>query len=102
MRVLEGDIKVGQQPIFRVGHQRNQLAHMRVGIDVMQTHPRVQTPQFARQIKDVAAHLAVFPRVQIILAVQPIGAGVLADHQKLAHTGFDQLFRLPQHRVGRA
>ena len=59
-------------------------------------------PQLTRQIGDMAAHLAVFPRVHVIFAIQPVGGGILRDHQQLAHAIIDQLFGLAQDRMGRA
>ena len=94
MRMLEGDVEIGQQPVRRVGHQRDQVAHIWVGIDVVQPHPCAELSQFAGEIKDMAAHLAVFPRVCVILAIKPVGAGVLADYKQLAHAAFDQFLRL--------
>ncbi len=34
--------------------------------------------------------------------IDPVGRGVLRDHQQFAHAAFHQLFRLAQHRMGRA
>ena len=57
MGVLERNVEIGQdQPL---GHQRDQLAHMRVGVDVMQPHPGAQPPQIARQIGDMGAVAAI-------------------------------------------
>ena len=50
----------------------------------------------------MAADLALFPGVHVVLAIQPIGRGILADHQQFAHARVHQLFRLAQHRMGRA
>jgi len=68
----------------------------------MQPHPSAETPQLAAQIRDMAAHFAVLPRVYIIFAIQPVGRGVLRDHQQFIHTRIHQLFRLAQHGVRRA
>ena len=59
MGVLEGDVEIGQdQPL---GHQRDQLAHMRVGVDVVQPHPGAEPAQFAGEVGDMGAHLAPLP-----------------------------------------
>ena len=72
----------------------------------MQPHPQLirrgQLAQFAAEILDMAAHLTVFPGVHIVLAVQPVGRGVLRNHQQFAHARIHQLLRLAQHRMGRA
>ena len=75
MGVLKGNVEIGQdQPL---GHQRDQMAHMRVGVDIMQPHPSAQLPQFAGQIGDMRAQIALGCRFNI----NAIGAGVLRDHQ---------------------
>ena len=100
MGVLERDVEIGQdQP---VGHQRHQIAHMRIGVDVMQPHPGPQPAQFARKVSDMGADLAVFPGAGVMLAVQAVGRGILADHQQFLHPRLDQLFRLAQHGMGGA
>jgi len=75
---------------------------MGVGIDVVQPHPSTQLAKLAGQIGDMAAHLAVFPRVHVVFAVQPVGAGVLTDDQQFLHACLDQLFSLAQHGMGGA
>ena len=77
-------------------HQGDQVAHMRIGIDVMQPHPGTQTAQIAGQIGDMGAVAALSGE----FAVQPIGAGILADDQQFAHARLDQLFGLAHHRMG--
>ncbi len=96
MRVLEGNVQIGQHPSF--GHQRDQVAHMRIGIDIMQPHPCPQRAKVAGQIGDMGAVAAFLG----MAAVKAVGAGVLADDQKLADPGLDQPFGLADHRMGRA
>ncbi len=92
VRVLEWHVQIGQDQAVR--HQRDQLAHMRVGIDIMQAHPRPEAAKVTRQSCDM-----LFRAPLCILPIDPIGAGVLADHQKLLHTCLDKLFGLTQHRL---
>ena len=100
MGVLEGNVEVGQhQPL---GHQRHQLAHMGVGVDIVEPHPSAQAAQLAGEIGDMGAHLAALPRREVMLAVHAIGRGVLRDHQKLPHPRIHQLFRFAQDGMGRA
>ena len=75
---------------------------MRVGIDVMEPHPCAKLAHFPGEIGDVGPDGAILPRAFVMLAVHPIGRGVLADHEKLPHPRLDQLFRLAQDGVGRA
>ena len=75
MSVLKGNIEIGQdQPL---SHQRDQMAHMRVRVDIMQPHPSAQLPQFAGQIGDMRAQISLGSRLNI----NAIGAGVLGDDQ---------------------
>ena len=46
------DVQIGQHQTIR--HQRDQVAHMRIGIDVMQPDPCAKAAQIARQIGDMA------------------------------------------------
>ncbi len=62
--VLERDVEIGQDQALR--HQRDQVAHMRIGIDVVQPHPGPEAAQIARQIGDVGA----VPPVGRVLQVQ--------------------------------
>ena len=95
MRVLKRYIQIRQdQPL---GHERDQIAHMRVGIDIMQPHPSAQRSQIARQISNMGAVAARFG----VFDIHPVGAGVLRDDQKLFYPIFNQFFRLAQHRMGR-
>ena len=91
MRMLEGDVEIRQQPVVRIGHHRDKLAHMRIGIDVMQPYPSAEFAHLGGQIGDVAAHLAVFPRMHVVFAVQPVGTCVLTNHQKLFDAALHQL-----------
>ena len=48
--VLERDVEIGQH--LALGHQRDDLVHMRIGIDVMQPHPGAELAERARQIEE--------------------------------------------------
>ena len=101
MRVLERDIEIGQKPTRRICHQRDQLAHRWIRVNVVQTHPSAELAHFAREIRDVRSHLTVFPRIHIILAIKTIGRGILRNHQQLLHATLNQFFRLAQNRMSR-
>ena len=101
VRVLERNVEIGQHPRARrrrVSHQRHQVADMRIGIDIVQPHPRPERAEVAGEVGDVGA----VPAIHLVPAVQPVGRGVLRDHQQLAYAGLHQLFRLAHDRVGRA
>ena len=87
---------------MRVGHQRDQVAHMRVGVDVVQADPCPEFAQIACQIEDVGSGLAVAPRVRAYLRSSAVGGGVLGNDQQFFDASLDQLFRLAQDGVGGA
>ena len=71
MCVLERNVEIGQdQPL---AHQGNQVAHMWVGVNIMQPHPSAQLPQFAGQIGYMGADVSLCR----CLNINAIGAGVL-------------------------
>ena len=98
--MLERNVEVGQdQP---VGHQRNQLAHVGVGVDVVQAHPwlvvAAQAAKITREVGDVGAMAAIFG----VFDVDAVSRRVLANHQQFFNAILDQLFSLAQHGMGRA
>src|SRR5690606_11114508 len=101
--VLERDVEVRRQEAF--GHQRDYRVDVRVGVDVVQTHPgnlalgRAQLAQFAREVGHVRAYGMALPQPLLVPDVDAVGAGVLADDEQLARTCRDQLFGFPKHGV---
>ena len=57
--MLERNIEVRQD--LAIGHQRDDLINMRIGIDIMQPDPCAQTAQFTGKIEEFGAHLAALP-----------------------------------------
>ena len=102
MGVLVGDIEIGQQAGGRIGHYRDKVSDMGVGVDIMKANPGPQPAKFAGKLGDVAAHLAALPWMDVVAPVEPVGGGVLADNQQLAYPGLDQFLGLAQDGVGRA
>jgi len=87
--MLEGDVEVGQdQP---VGHQRDQVAHVGVGVDVVEADP---CPQLAK----IAGQAVVF--LGRVFDVEAIGAGVLGDDQQFFCACLDEAFCFPDDGVG--
>ncbi len=99
MAVLERDVEVGQDAAL--GHQRDQLADVRVGVDVVEPHPGAEGAELAGEVGDVAADRAAAPVVGVVAAVGAVGGGVLADDEELAHAGRDQPLGLAQDGVRR-
>ena len=93
--MLKRDVQIGQdQPI---GHQRDQVANMRIGIDIVQPHPRTQGPKIPREVGDVGAVASVLG----VFDINAIGRSILTDHQQFFDASIDQLFCFAQDRVGR-
>ena len=55
--MLEGDVEIGKD--LALGHQRDDVGDMRVGVDVVQAHPDAELAEFLGQIEELGAHLAV-------------------------------------------
>ena len=98
--MLEGDVEIGEdQPL---GHQRDDLVDVRIGIDVVEPHPGAELAELAGEVGHVGADLAALPRPGGVPQVDAIGRGVLADHQQFLRARRDQLLGLAQDRVGAA
>src|SRR5690606_11580046 len=93
--VLERNIQVRQD--VAGGHHRNDLVHVRIGIDVVQAHPGTQLPERLTQLQHAGFHWHTLPEAGLVLAIHTVGAGVLADHQQLLYTRLHQPFRLIEH-----
>ena len=68
MAVLERDVEIGQDRAL--GHERDQVADMGVGIDVVEPHPGAERAEFAGEIGDVAADRAAVPVVLVVAAIE--------------------------------
>src|SRR5690606_4840412 len=79
------------------GHQRDHVIDVGVGIDVVQTHPNAHGRERFAQLEHARFHRLAVPEVQLVLQINAVGAGVLADHQQLFHTGLDQALGFAEH-----
>ena len=93
--MLEGDVQVRQQ--LAGGHQRDHIVDVGVGVDVVQTHPHAHRRQRLAQLEHARLHRLAVPEVQLVLQVDAVGAGVLADHQQLFHASLDQALGFAEH-----
>ena len=75
---------------------------MRVGIDVVQPHPRAELAQRLRQLEKARFQRLAFPRALGVLDVETVGAGVLTDDEQLLDAGFHEAFGLEHDVCGRA
>ena len=98
--MLEGNVEIGQD--LALGHQRDDLVDMRIGIDVVQAHPGAERAELVGEIEEARPHLAIAPEARLILEVDAIGARVLGDDEELLHPGAHQPLGLAQHVAGRA
>ena len=98
--MLEGDVEVGKD--LALGHQRDDLVDMRVGIDVVEADPGAERAQLAGEIDELGAHVALLPAARRVFHVDAVGAGVLRDDQQFLHAGLHQPLGLAQHVGGRA
>jgi hypothetical protein len=98
--MLERHVEVGQHLALR--HERDDLVHMRIRIDVMQAHPGTELAELAREVDEAAIDLAASPRLGPVLEIGTVGARVLRDHEELPHAGVLEANRLVQHLPDRA
>src|SRR6516165_9178568 len=97
-RMLKRDVEIGQH--LALCHQRDDLVHMRVGVDVVQPHPGAELAKCAGEIEKFRPHLAPLPRARRIFEVDPVGRSVLRNNQKLLHARGDEALGLAQHVGG--
>ena len=99
-RMLKGDVEIGQD--LAVDHQADDLVDMRVGVDIMQSHPDTEFAKLPGEVDEFRANLAVLPRACRVFQIDAIGRGVLGNDQEFLDPRSDQPLRLAQHVVGRA
>ena len=58
-RVLERDVEVGKDQTL--GHQRDDVVHVRVGVDVVQSDPGAELAQLAREIGHMGPDFLALP-----------------------------------------
>ena len=97
--MLQRHVEIGQQGT--IGHQREQLVDVRIGIDVVQPHPLEQLPQALAQRDQIGWQRLPAPLVAAVAEVHAIGGRVLGDDQEFLHAGFRQRLRLTQHLTHR-
>ncbi len=97
--MLERHVEIGERLAFR--HQRNDLVHVRIGIDVMQANPDPELAERAGERDELGRDLAPLPAAGRIFEIDPVGGGVLRDDQELLDAGRDQALGLAEHISGR-
>ena len=74
---------------------------MGIGIDVVQADPDAERAQSLAKIDEMAPPGAALPTALRVAQVEPVGAGVLRDHQDFLDPGADQALGLGQHLLDR-
>jgi hypothetical protein len=67
--VLERNVEIGED--LALGHQRDDVVDMRVGVDVVHAHPYAELAEFARQVEEFRADVAVPPLALWYLTSMP-------------------------------
>ncbi len=98
--MLERHVDIGQH--IAAVHERDRLVDMRVGVDILQSHPGAERAQFARDVEKARGDMAVPPRALGVSKVEAIGARVLRDDDQLLDARFDQPLGFAQHVARRA
>ncbi len=98
--VLERDIEIGEN--LALGHQRDDVVDVRVGIDVVEPGPGAELAQGAGEIEEAGLERRALPGALRIFQVEAVGAGVLADDQQFLHAGLHQALGLGHDMVRRA
>ena len=98
--VLERHVEVGQD--LALGHQRDHLVHVRIGIHVVQPHPGADLAELPREVDESAPDLPAAPGLRAVFEVGAVRARVLGNDEKLADACIAQADRLVQDLVDRA
>jgi hypothetical protein len=93
--MLEGDVEIRQHAA--IGHQRQHTIDMRIGIDIVETHPDAERAERLGQTQEPRLVLLAAPRTHGIAEIEAVGAGVLRDDEKLLDAGGDQPLGLAHH-----
>ena len=98
--VLEGDVEVGED--LALGHQRDDVVDVRIGIDVVQADPGAEIAERLAQIEEAGLERLALPRALGIFDVEAVGAGVLADDEQFLHARLHEALGFGHHMVDRA
>ncbi len=93
--MLQRDVEVRQY--LAIAHQRDDVIHVRVGIDVVQAHPHAELGQLLAQGHHAGLDRHAVVEAGAVLDVDAVGGGVLGDDQDLLHAGLFQALGLGQY-----
>ena len=90
--MLEGNVEIRQHAAL--GHQRQNLVDMGIGIDIVQAHPDAERAERLGEAQEARLVILSAPGALGVAEIEPIGARVLRDDEKLLHAGGDEPLRL--------
>ena len=79
--MLEGNVEIGQH--FAVRHQRQNVVHMGIGIDIVQPHPHAERAERLGKTEEARLVILPAPGALGVTEIEPIGARILRDDEKL-------------------
>ena len=86
--VLERDIQVRQDLAF--GHQRDDVVHVGVRVDIVQAHPHAHVAEGFTQGLHLGFQGPALPETGAVFDIHAVGGGVLGDHQQFLYAGIHQ------------
>ena len=98
--MLEGNVEVREnQPL---GHERHHGIDRRIRVDVVETRPETELPEFVAKLEKARFHRTPTRKVEAVVAVEPVGSRILTDDQELLDTRLLEVFRFSQNVPDRA
>ena len=98
--VLKRDVEIGQD--LALGHQRQHLVDMRIGVDIVQPDPGAEATECRAQIVEPRLERLAAPVARREFQVDAVSAGILADDEKLTDAARNELLGLLHHIGGGA
>ena len=93
--VLQRYIQVGKD--LAIAHQRDQIVHMGIGVDVMHADPEPQLAELFTQRQHAGLDGGSVIEAGSVFDIRAVGRGILRDHQQLFDSGLFQPLGLGQH-----
>ena len=98
--MLEGDVEVRRDQAF--GHQRDHVVDVRVRIDIVHPRPDAEAAETLREVQETRFVFGAAPGFRLVLDVQSVGGGILADDEEFLDARGDELFGFHQDVMDRA
>jgi hypothetical protein len=92
--VLERNVEIRQNAAAAIRHQRHDFVDVRIGVDIVQPHPRAVLFRERSECLDQLSHSRLerpaAPEAGPISDIDTIGTGVLGDDEQFAHPRLEQ------------